>query len=413
MQILRNVTHGRLFVFISYMLVIAIYCSHFLLSVSLILLALLSILRCQSTPTRLVMNRDFGKAVLGVFKWPFLAFILIYIIHLISWFNSDNTGEYLRHLQVKLPYLALPIIFLNHPVFSRRQYHNFYCFYILVSCVMLGGVLINYVMHFESLTLLISQGGAIPTPLNHTKFSVLLVIALNAGIILAVRNHSEQNKSFKMGLWLAIIFLFIGLHVLAVRSGLACFYISFLVLSVGYLLKRRKYLLIIGMVGCCLLLPYIAYHTIPSFYKKVGYTIYDYSMWKENGGQGYNDSERLRSYEIGVDMVGSNPIFGVGIGDIHDAVKHRYQEKHESGNPRQPHNQFLFSAAAFGMVGLILYVLLYLFPFIWKGAYRDPLLLSFFLILTAFCMIEKPLERSSFIVLHCFLVLYSLRSHHK
>ena len=406
---MQNITHGRLFVAASYLMIVSIFCSHFLLSVSLILFALLALFRYKSTPNYLIRNRHFLSASLGIFKWPFLAFGLIYLIHILSGVNSENISEYMRHLQVKLPYLVLPIVFLNHQT-PKRGYHNFYYFFILTSCVMLGGVLIHYILNFEEYTVLIGKGAAIPTPLNHTKFSILLVIALNAAIILARTHWKIYTKRFQIFLGLAIVFLFLGLHVLAVRSGLASFYFSFVVLAIGYSLKRGKYLLLLGMIVACMLLPYAAYHTIPSFKKKVAYTVYDYKMWKENGGQGYNDAERLRSYAIGLELCKKSPLLGVGIGDIHDDVKRLYQQKYTKGNPRQPHNQFLFAATAFGVLGLIIYLGAYFIPFFWNGAYKDPLLLSFFLVLTAFCMIEKPLERSSFIALHCFLVLYSLRT---
>lgn len=410
MRFVQNITHGKLFFAASYLAVLAIFCSHFLLSLSLIFLALLSIFRYKPSARRMVLNRSFISSCKGVLKWPYLGLLIIFIIHIISGSNSNNMGEYLRQVQVKLPYLLLPVIFLNHHRFTLPQYYKFYFFFIMIACLMTGGVLINYVLNYEELNMLISRGGAIPTPLNHTKFSVLLATALNAGIIFLMQKWKFFHKRNRTGLILAVVFLFGGLHVLAVRSGLVCFYISFVLVSLMYLLKTRKYLAIIGLVATSFLFPIVAYNTIPSFSKKVGYMRYDYQMWQKNGGQGYNDSERLRSYIIGTELISEHPVFGVGIGDIHDDVNQRYADKFKEGNPRQPHNQFLFIATAFGLLGLLFYLLAYFIPFFWNHAYRDPLLLSFFIILTCFCMIEKPLERSSFIVLHCLLVLFSLRT---
>lgn len=405
MRLLQNITHGRLFIGTCYLAIVSLFFSHFLLSLSLIFFVLLTIVRYSSSGKRTRLNTGFGHATKGILKNPYFAFALIFILHLISGMNSENIPEYLRQIQVKAPYLILPIVFLNHHGFTKRQYHRIYHFLILVGCLMTAGVIIHYFIHFEELTLLIGKGGALPTPIHHTKFSVLIAIALNAAIILRIKYRDLHSAIEKKWLTTAILFLLIAIHVLAVRSGLVCFYLGFFIMGIGYLALQRKYIALLALVISSILLPIAAYYTVPSFYKKVGYTLYDLKMYKEGGGQGYNDSERIRSYEVGISLLKRNSIFGVGIGDMEDEVKRVYKEKYDIGNPRQPHNQFLFAAAAFGHLGLLIYVVAYFLTFFWRKAYRDPLLISFFIILIAFCMIEKPLERSSFIVLHCLLVL--------
>lgn len=405
-----NLTHGKLFMGASYLAIAAIFFSHFLLSVSIVAMFILAVIRFNANKAAFSINTHFATSSQGILKWPYLAIALIFVLYVISGLNSSNIGEYLRHVQVKFPYLILPLAFLNHHTFSRKQYHSFYYVFIMISCIAMAGVLGNYIMDYDAIHTQISKGGAIPTPLNHTKFSVLVAIALNAAIILRVTASDMLSQLAMMSLNVAIIFLGIGLHILAVRSGLFCFYISFFIIALGYLIQQRRFLLIVGLVACSMLIPFIAYHTVPSFNKKVGYTVYDYTMLKKSGGQGYNDSERVRSFHVGMDLFKHHPWFGVGIGDVAEAVNQRYAEIYKEGKAREPHNQFLFAATAFGHVGLLGYVICYFLPFLYKKSWRDPLLLSFFIMLTCFCMIEKPLERSSFIVLHCLLVLYSIRS---
>jgi hypothetical protein len=72
-------------------------------------------------------------------------------------------------------------------------------------------------------------------------------------------------------------------------------------------------------------------------------------------------------------IIQNNLWTGVGIGDVGDALKDEYRKKKEV-NPKKfkrTHNQYLTIAAALGAIGLLVFILLYLYPFaFYNGAYQ-------------------------------------------
>lgn len=408
MAIRSHITHGRLFECAGYLLLFALFFSHFLLSLSLIIMGILSIWRYDAASTRLRLNRSFWRASSGIWTIPILGFILIFLLNVLSIYNTEDLGSYMDNLRVKLPYLALPIIFLNHTI-SQKLYFRFYSFFFWISCLFMAGVMLHYALDYTAITESIRKGQAIPTPINHTKFSILIAIALNAQIILWLQKRSERRLGANWIQGLLMLFLFVSLHVLAVRSGIICFYAAFIITTLIYLVRQRSYYAIIGL-GCLVAIgPYLGYTYVPSLQNKVNYTVYDLDMYRQGKGNFYSDSERIKSFVVGSEVWKQNPILGVGIGDVKAECVAIYNQKYQKSKRLVPHNQYLYTGVAFGILGFLIFIGSYGLPLFWNRGYQDPLLLSFFIILSLFCLVERPIERSNFIALHCFFVLCAIR----
>jgi O-antigen ligase len=185
------------------------------------------------------------------------------------------------------------------------------------------------------------------------------------------------------------------MHILAVRTGLLALYFAMTVLGLRYALLQQRYLLLIGITAGVVLLPLLAYQFIPSLQAKIDYVRYDY--WKHQRGEGglYADSGRIASLQVGWDIVRGSPYLGTGAGGLRSAVAQKFTKEYpQYPNPLMPHNQYLYVAAATGLIGLLFFMLAFFFPLFYRGNYRYPPLLGLYVMLAVVFMIEHSLENS-------------------
>mgnify|MGYP003891478907 CR=1 FL=1 len=120
----------------------------------------------------------------------------------------------------------------------------------------------------------------------------------------------------KVPLLVIVVFLFVFLHILAVRSGIVILYFNLLVLFVGRTIQKKEYLKMLVIAVLIFTIPVVAYLSIPTFKQKIEYSILDFKMHQKNKEVAFSDGERFRSYEIGWELFESSPVTGVGVGDI-------------------------------------------------------------------------------------------------
>ena len=365
----------------------------------------LSIFRVTSTDSiRLVFNKSFFTSFKILFKSPaYLAVATLFLVCIISGINSENTANWIHHLTLKIPFLAFPIIFLNRPAISQKEYRNFYLCLITISLLSALQVSINYVLNYEAITHSIGSGHTIPTPTHHTRYSIMVAIAVLATMVLNI-SEFEMTSRFKKIISFIGSLLFIFLHVLSIRSGLLALYSGTFLLGVIYLVREKKIILLVFFLLGLISIPFLAYHTFTSFYNKVHYTMHDLKMNQAGKGENYSDSERLLSIKTGLELIKENPILGTGIGDLEGQVSSIYLDEYKKSIVKLPHNQFVLSAAGMGLILGFVYILCFTFPLLYRRNYYDLLLLSFFVAMTLLCLVEKPLERSSFIAFYGLFV---------
>ena len=347
---------------------------------------------------------------------PYLAVAILFFVCVLSGINSSNTTEWIHQMSLKIPFLAFPIIFLNRPSVSQQEYRNLYLCLIAIALVSGIHVCINYAMNYEAITYAIGSGQTIPTPTHHTRYSIMVALATLTTVVFYISENNLSPMLRKVVIGIGVL-LFIFLHVLSIRSGLLALYAGVFVLGVNYLLKERRFILLGLFLFTLFLIPVIAYNTITSFYNKVHYTMYDLKMNKEGKGENYSDSERILSIKTGLNLIKENPILGTGIGDLEDTVRNIYIDDYKKNLVKLPHNQFVLAATGMGALLGLLFMISFFTPFIYQRNFTDLFMLSFFIVLTLLCLVEKPLERSNFIAFYglfvCAGISYNLGKHNE
>jgi len=383
--------------------------SPYALTLSMIGLAAVGVFTISPT-YRPGINWPAVKRLLRPWKYPaYLAITLFFWITFIGVWDLQEPWYFKARLRIKLPYVLLPLLFMVLPSFSARKRDSYLLFMLALLAITAIGVLVNYALNFEGINELIRKGKPMPTPRNHIRFSLLVVLGIIAGGYLSAKKFVWRFQAERYITPALTVFLFFFVHVLSVKTGLVVLYAALLFIIFRYLLFSRYYRLAIAGLLILIALPFIAYQTVPSFRSKIMYTRFDYFMYQHDRGEVFGDSGRLISLQVGWDIFREHPILGVGAGNLKKAVERKFgSEDIDYWETLMPHNQLLFTAAATGLVGLALFLLAFFFPLFYKKNYKDFLLLVFHLILFTLFMVDHPCETALGVAYHSFFLLLFL-----
>jgi len=144
--------------------------------------------------------------------------------------------------------------------------------------------------------------------------------------------------------------------------------------------------------------------------QRIRQVLYEIDRYKA----GYNPSEsptisRLYFWEAGLDAFMQSPIIGVGTGDIKQSLLHSYERIEsplDDKSRKLVHNQFLTVAIQFGVIGLLWFIIVLLYPLIFGSKPTVYLGLIFLSIFLVSCVSEDTLNTqaglSFFTVFYCF-----------
>ena len=387
--------------------------SKFVLANSMILILFLGYFNYYNEAGKfsLSFNKEPFKNIFDFKKnLPFAAITIFFFIYVFSfWQNDGDLSYYFERLRIKLPFLALPIAFLGIPKFSKKQFHRLLIFFVGFMLLNSIGVLANYLLNHEAVQKMMLIGKSMPTPCNHIRFSILIALSILAALYLLIEKVDQWRipKGAYMGI---ALFLFLFIHILSVRTGLVCLYFALGVCSIAYVLKTKKYLLLVGIIALLAGFPFVTYKTVPSFKQKIDYMLYDHQQYSEGKGGVYSNSGRITSMKVGWDQFIENPVFGVGIGNLERNTKNIYAEEYPNySKALVPHSQFIFTLAATGIFGFVFFMIAFLVPFFFKAAYRDLFFLGFYGVFFIAFILEHTIENAIGIGTFLLFLLVMLR----
>ena len=111
--------------------------------------------------------------------------------------------------------------------------------------------------------------------------------------------------------------------------------------------------------------------------------------------RGFTMLQRLELWRAAVDVIGRNLWLGVGTGDVDDALHARLAEIDSSlaDSGKSTHNQYLAILAAFGVVGCVLLLVMFLRPLIARrSSHVTPLMLAWMLTVLISFLTEDTLD---------------------
>lgn len=405
--------YGLTFFFIL-VTILGLVWSKFLISQGVIWLSVISLF---SWDAKLKFPLCFNPQFIFLFRnikqfLPQLSMIGLLLIPLIWGIGSSDTEYWMEKVRIRLPFLALPLIFLILPKMSIKDFNILLLIFQSILTFTALGAVLNFFLHYEIMMNMLSKGQFIPVPLHHIRFSLMLAFSIFIGFYLY---KNENNRKWIARIALIQSFLaIICLHILSVRSGIAVFYFLSIFILVKTILIQKNYILGIGLIIIIVLMPLAFYKMNSSFNTKINYSKWDFEQYLENNGTNYSDSERITSIIVGIEIFQKHPFFGVGTGDINNEVKQIYKDKFPSyENAKLPHNQIIVVLASQGIVGLLLFLFFYFYPLFYQKGYRN--FLATILSLTIFLsfLVESTFETSQGVMMYAFIFSFIIQNTRK
>ncbi|MGZ3923634.1 MAG: O-antigen ligase family protein [Flavisolibacter sp.] len=386
------------FLFFSIILMLlSLFTSRFLLSVSFILFLFLT-----------CFHKQFWEQLVSFVTSPFLlGMSLLFFIPLASWFWTEDKSMWLRFVRIKLPLLLFPLAFAGKWRLSMKQWR--WIAYIFLFLVFTGCCwsLAQYFQDVHSVHEQYLKAKLIPTPFenDHVRYSLVVAIAIVC-LVLLMKEYSF--KTMRLPGAALFIFFIVYLHILSARTGLIAFYI-FVLLGIAYLTPRLKNLnWVIGLSILVVALPIAAWFLLPSFQNRIRYNWYDLSNAKENKYvSGSNDGRRILSLKAGWAVLQEHP-FGVG-GDVVDKTYEWYDKNVPAMSQEEklfPSSEPLMYAGFAGWVGLLLFSIAMLMP-LFERVPKDYFFWLTLNALMAFSLLfDIGLEAQFGVFIYAFIVLW-------
>jgi hypothetical protein len=138
------------------------------------------------------------------------------------------------------------------------------------------------------------------------------------------------------------------------------------------------------------------YRNVSSLNARIYEAIWEIDVYtKGSNASGHSITMRFEFWRAGLHILKKNLFWGIGTGDVKQAFQDQYIIDHSKLDERwrlRGHNQYLAIAIAFGLVGLLAFLVSLVFPLLYKNMYRDLTYLAFWIILAVSFLTEDTLE---------------------
>lgn len=338
----------------------------------------------------------FSFSVKNFWRRKELLVLTIYFwIVFFSGFYSEDKESWLNWVRIKLPYIFLPVAFSCIKKLEERKFIALFYGFVVTLSISVVFVLANYFSNYNTITESFLRGNTIPMPYSHIRYTLMVAFAFFCCWFLLEKKYFLFNANEQ---WLQIfllVFLFVALHILSVRSSLLALYVGIIFLLLRFIFVQKRFFL--GTVALLMLVTvsFSAYKFIPSLKNKIAYMKYDYNSFKSGEVRNLSDGARLLSMQGGLEVAKQNLWMGVGAGDLKAEMNKFYSEHYpqlEARDHKLPHNQLIWTLATTGLIGLALFLFAFAFPLLANFGYKNWLLVVLHLILFSSFFTEATLE---------------------
>ncbi|MAY83210.1 MAG: hypothetical protein CMP59_03675 [Flavobacteriales bacterium] len=350
-------------------------------------------------------------------KWSLSSFILFFLWHLLSLSYSEDLSSGIKAIESKLSLLVFPLVLFNANSLVKRLWLILRVFYVSIA-VSIIYLLINSALHyFTEGSWLTYHDFTAPFNAHAVFFSYFLFLSIL--IVVYELNNSELSRTHKLLLIILLVISFVGLLFCASKNvSIVTIFFSLMILARRFFQKglRLKEVLIFLIASVIILISALQMDAVKNRMAELssGSGMENFEIIRSGGEIGVNDnlkyngtSLRITLWYLGMDELIERDrlLIGLSPADRRGIMNQRYNEV-GMGPYRDYnlHNQFIQTVVELGIVGLLLYLIIYLSLFglaIKQGNY---LLLVFLTATVIFQLTESILERNKVIVFVMFFL---------
>ena len=349
------------------------------------------------------------RIILSRHRFHLLLFITFYLLYLIGLLYSSNMNYGRFDIEVKLSLAVIPLMFstMDVRVFQQAKplillrLYVYGCLFGVLFCLVRafirygesGDPGVFYYMQFSYL--------------HHTGyFAMFLNFALILLMLYVWNKHAVIPKWEQWLIPVLMVLFTITIVLLASKMGMITLVMIFTVCILLMLFHRAP----AGMIGrpaMLLVLLLLLVFASPFTMERLTYsTKVVQSMDSLETTKNESTTDRLLVWRSSWNIIKAHPWFGVGTGDVKDALLEDY-EKHGITSAfnlnMDAHNQYLQTMIALGIPGILTLVLMLLLPAIAALRRQDYLYLLFLILFSMNLLIESMFENQAGVVFYAFL----------
>ncbi len=341
-----------------------------------------------------------------------LIIIGFYAIGFISIFYGENTSNTWFNNEIKLSLFVFPtaliISNLNINKIFRPILKSFVEGTIFAIILALINAATNYYYEHDSTVFFYSH-------LSYFAHASYFSLYLNFSIAIlyffwfspSKKDYIPPYLNFGISFFFSLIIL-----MLASKTGIITLVFVHLIGIIFWVKKYQKIKQASILFGALALFISIGIYNSPQVVDRL--TTMKNSILNYDGTPNSSSTIRIAVWTEATQLIIKKPILGYGVGDVSDQLTQRYKEKgfHKLAKKQlNSHNQYLQILIGSGVIGLLYFFFLILFPYIKiKLPVYKLLYLSFFILMLINFMTESMLETQSGIIFFAFFItlFYSL-----
>ncbi|MFH0867222.1 MAG: O-antigen ligase family protein [Bacteroidota bacterium] len=354
--------------------------------------------------------------------------LVFFLLHLIGLFYSQNKNEGWEHIMLKLPFVFMPLVLFLSADFLREKNNKILLSFVagnfLASVICLTTAIVrsftfvngSWVFNAElmehygySFWQMLANGGnnfmydALSIFIHPGYFSMFIVVSVL--IIIDLLLHREIGKSViaRILYILLLPFFFIMVYLLFARTGMIALFIVLLGYLISITFSGRGKLYKAGILIVFL----VAAITIMSNNGRMKNTYNVVNKLLTNPDQITKQDDRIYIWGISLEIIKNNFFTGVGTGDSKDnlMVVYKKEQMEEAQKAKlNVHNQYLETMMQLGLLGLLVLLVVFIWPFIYALKNRNILLMLFVLVNVVFFLFECVLNTQAGVFYFTFVL---------
>ena len=337
-----------------------------------------------------------------------LLFVVFYLLYLVGLLYSHNMvyGEF--DITVKLTLGIFPLLFATFEPEIFRIIRIRYLFFAFVAGCIFAALLCT----FNALTWYQATGN--PKYLYYSYLSVLhhtsyFAMFLNFAVILVLAWFRENMFTISRGKLIGITllllyFTFMIVHISSKMGMITLFviYMMYAVLNLSRKRERKATLYPIFLAVVMVIMMLISPDTMLRL-NRTANAMENIEMVKPDAEE--STAERILIWKSSFNIFREHPLFGVGTGEVKDALLAEYKEQGITAAFTQrldAHNQYIQTTLSLGLVGLLTLLAMLAWPGILAFKRQDYIYLFFIILFGMNILVESMFENQAGVVFYAF-----------
>ena len=334
-----------------------------------------------------------------------LLFLGLYALYAMGMLYTQNTVNGLFDLVLKLSMVVFPLIMLSGTAMIDRVKLNRVLLSFVIGCLAICLFLAIRAFHAYSLTKDLTKFTYVD--LSYIMHPGYLAMYLTFALIIVFLTIFEKTTSWMYLAVRIIVMLFFALFIMLLSSKAGILSLLFAaVFMLVFLIYKKKYLMVILAIIVAIVMVFMVlkYSKFTIVRIKAAYNV----LVNYKGISTQTDdstSDRIVIWRVSEKVIKANPLFGVGTGDVKDALMQVYKTDSVDFAVKKSlnaHNQYIQTTVAIGLIGGSVLLMSLLLPLYWALKRRNWIYVFFLMLILLNFLFESMLERQAGVIFYAF-----------